>query len=372
MSREAETRPGTASRLVRAGALGIVALCAVLAVANLIEVQIITTAHSTPLTWGQLLALTGPRWALMSGLLILVFGLARRFPIWPPTPRAALVHLAGFAGVAFTHALVSTMLNRALQPATTIFPFWFNVWGMLLHMLLLLVLLYAGALAVSTLVDAALERHARELHASQLQAELSAARLEALRAQLRPHFLYNSLHGIAALIADDQRDRALGATEQLAELLHAAFRDDGRTLIPLAEELELVDRYLALQQMRFADRLTVTHDIEAGLDHALVPPLLLQPLVENAVQHGLEATAGNVTVRLSARAEGDRLRLDVENDGAKIATGWEEGHGGGVGIANTRGRLRTIYGERATLRLTPRDAGGMIATVLIPLRQETA
>jgi sensor histidine kinase YesM len=243
---------------------------------------------------------------------------------------------------------------------------------MVIHTLPLLVLVYAATLGAARLVDTTLERHARRLRESQLQAELSAARLSALRAQLHPHFLYNSLNGIAALIADGQRDAALAATEQLAELLHAAFRDDGRTLIPLEEELALVDRYLVLQQLRFADRLTVTRSVAPGLGHVLVPPLLLQPLVENAVQHGLAGATGGVAIRLAARTDGDRLQVEIENDGPRLRPDWDQAPPRGVGIPNTSSRLRTLYGDAAGLRLAPREAGGMLATVWLPLQIATS
>lgn len=360
--------PGDAWRATRTAALGIVALCGVVAAANFIELRIITAAHGPAIASTELFVQMVPRWIVLAGLMVLVLALARRVPIWPLTLRVTAIHAAGFAGVALAQAVMVTSVQRALVHHAAAIPFWFNVWAMVIHTLPLLVLLYAATLGAARLADATLERHARNLREAQLHAELSTARLAALRAQLHPHFLYNSLNGIAALIADDQRDSALAATEQLGELLHAAFRDDGRTMIPFAEELALVDRYLVLQQLRFADRLTVTRSVAPGLDQVLVPPLLLQPLVENAVQHSLAGPTGGVAIRLAARTDGDRLEVEIENDGPRLGPGWDQAAPRGVGIPNTSTRLRTLYGDAAGLRLAPREAGGMLATVWLPLR----
>jgi two-component system LytT family sensor kinase len=322
----------TEGRVTRAAEVGIVALCGVLAVSNVVELRMTSAVHGDLMSWTQVLALTGPRWILLAGLLVVVLGVARRFPIWPINARGLAAHALAFAIFAFAHAVVYSLALRNFEPVNPMFSFARYLEGTTLRTMPILVLLYAAALGAAGLVDAAIDRYSRELHASQLQGELSAARLSALKAQLHPHFLYNALHAISALIGDDQKERALAATEHLADLLHAAFKDDGRDLIPLSEEIQLVDRYLALQQMRFADRLKVSSRIGPEAASALIPPLLLQPLVENAVLHGLESNSGGVTVSVSAYASGGRVSIVIENDGAQVKEDWTAAGGKGIGI----------------------------------------
>src|SRR4029078_5645973 len=148
---------------------------------------------------------------------------------------------------------------------------------------------YAAVLIAAWGMAEAVERQRRTLRASQLEAQLQSARLAALRAQLQPHFLYNTLNGIAALVADVQPARAVAAIEQLSELLHASLRDDGREEITVEEEVMLAERYLALQRMRFGERLQYDWHVGAGVADCLVPVLVPQPIVENAVVHSLDA-----------------------------------------------------------------------------------
>ncbi len=373
MSAQIETVDGGKHRLNegrvrRAAEIGMAALCFALAVANIVELRLTSATHGEVLPWTRVLALTGPRWVLLAGLLIVVLGVARRFPAWPLTLRSLVAHVVTFAMFALANAVVYALVLREFELTNPIFSFAMYLLGITLSTMPVLLLLYAAALGTAGLVDAALDRYSRDLHASQLQGELSAARLAALRAQLHPHFLYNSLNSISALIGDGQKDRALTATEHLADLLHAAFRDDGRDVIPLAEELQLVDRYLALQQMRFADRLKVSTKVGAGAGDALIPPLLLQPIVENAVLHGLENNTGTVTVSIASQVIDDKIVIAIENDGAIVNEDWTADGGKGVGIPNTRSRLSTIYGLKAELLVAARGQGGVTATLTLPLR----
>ena len=368
-TRDVGKRSLNEGRAKRAAGIGITALCLALAIANVVELRLTSAAHGETISWMRVLVLTGPRWVLLAGLLVIVLGLARRFPVWPLSIRSLVAHVLAFAVFAFVHSLVYSLVLREFDMTNPIFSFGMYIVGTSLRTMPVLLLLYAAALGTSSLVDAALDRYSRDLHASQLQAELSAARLAALRAQLHPHFLYNALNSISALIGDNQNERALTATEHLGDLLHAAFRDDGRDVIPLSEEMQLIDRYLALQQMRFADRLKVSTQIESEAAGALIPPLLLQPLVENAVLHGLENNAGNVTVSIAGRLIDDKVSIVIENDGARVKQDWTADGGKGVGIPNTRGRLNTIYGSDAELRVESREQGGVVATLLIPVRR---
>jgi len=205
---------------------------------------------------------------------------------------------------------------------------------------------------------------------AQLEAQLTAARLSALRMQLNPHFLFNTLNAVSALV---ERDPAGVRTmiARLSSLLRRVLDDDGATEVALRDELAFLHDYLDVQRVRFQGRLAVEEDIPAALLDARVPPLLLQPLVENAVDHGVRRLEDGVgVIRLTARAEDGRLVLTVEDNGPGL--GAETDRPGkpssGVGIANTRGRLATLYGSEGPLEICEPISGGVVAEATLPLR----
>ena len=193
----------------------------------------------------------------------------------------------------------------------------------------------------------------RDLRASQMKTRVAHARLETLKMQLHPHFLFNTLNSILPLLFRD-RDAAARTVVRLGDLLRLSLQNEASDLIPLSEEIAVLQVYLEIQQTRFPDRLTVRLDVEPGLEGALVPNLILQPLVENAVKHGIAAKPGAGRVEILARREGaDRVLLRVRDDGAGpvdgVGVGVGGGHGGrrdgreGVGLRNTRDRLELLY-----------------------------
>jgi signal transduction histidine kinase len=237
----------------------------------------------------------------------------------------------------------------------------------------------------------------RERRALFLESNLAHARLSALRAQLQPHFLFNSLNAIAALL---RRDPRLAETTllSLSELLRLALSQSERQEVPLAEELELVQRYLDIQQTRFGDKLRVEREIEDATLACQVPTLLLQPLVENALRHGIEPADNASLVRLTAHQRYGRLELTVEDDGvglpdktvgppshqtsspqtsagstplmpeATLPAQPPAGAGTGIGLANLRTRLEMLYGDGQALELLPRAGGGLIVRIVLPWR----
>ncbi len=202
-----------------------------------------------------------------------------------------------------------------------------------------------------------------------LEAELTRARLEALRLEIQPHFLFNSLHSVAALIRRGQGDRALTALVGLSDLLRATLDRSVQPTVALAEELALLERYVELQKLRFGDRLAVHVDpAEESLAHA-VPVFLLQPLVENAVRHGVGRTTRRVTVRIEARTDGERLVLRILDDGPGLAPEFSEERPTGVGLANVRGRLQRLYGDGASCRIRGRRTGGVEVRIALPAQR---
>ena len=225
-----------------------------------------------------------------------------------------------------------------------------------------------GVIGVAHAIEFYQRAQRRERLAGTLRVQLSEARLHALREQLQPHFLFNALNGVVALMHQDVHaaDRML---VNLAALLRASLEHAGAHEIRLADELAVLDRYLTLVGTRFRDRLTVVRRIEADLDDALVPPLLLQPLIENAVEHGVARQSGPVTITLSAARVDDQLVLGVADDGLGLRGAAPRR--AGIGLANTRARLDALYGTAYELRL---DAGepnapgqGVHVTIRLPL-----
>lgn len=210
----------------------------------------------------------------------------------------------------------------------------------------------------------------REQQAVMLESHLNQARLRALQAQLQPHFLFNTLNGIATLLRRDPASAEEMLTS-LSDLLRIALGSSERQEIPLSEELDFLSRYLAIQQMRFGDRLQVREEIEPAAMPCLVPALLLQPLVENAIRHGLEPSGNPGQVLIAAAREGGWLSLRIEDNGVGLSDGASNG-GGGVGLANVRERLMALHGVAHEFRMEERPEGGVIVKIRLPARHGAA
>src|SRR5262249_3459464 len=185
---------------------------------------------------------------------------------------------------------------------------------------------------------------AREVRASQLQTELARAEVEALKMQLHPHFLFNTLNAISGLMREDVEAADLMLT-QLGELLRTTLEPEGRPEVPLADEIRWLQIYLTIQQTRFGERLRVDIDVPADCQSALVPTLILQPIVENAIRHGFGAMPGPGCVTITARRDAGRLRIDVTDEGPGAVEPLREGYG----LRNTRARLKALHAEAASL-----------------------
>jgi LytS/YehU family sensor histidine kinase len=222
------------------------------------------------------------------------------------------------------------------------------------------------AIAVSGTSISLYERYRdRQVAAARLEAELAAARLQALRAHLQPHFLFNSLHSIAALARAGDTAAVVRLIASLSELLRHVL-DAGDRHAPLSEELEIVERYLEIQQARFADRLHVTVDLAPNVADARVPLLIVQPLVENAVRHGLAPRVREGSLIVRAVRDDGRTRIVVEDTGVGLPAGWSLQNGTGTGLRNLASRLVAEFGDAAALDVRPREGGGVRATVTLP------
>lgn len=201
---------------------------------------------------------------------------------------------------------------------------------------------------------------------ARLQEQAARAELAALQARINPHFFFNTLNTISSLIEDDP-DRAGDVVQSLADLFRYTFRVADSGPVPLSEELRFVDGYLAVERARFGERLRVAFDVTDEARAVRVPGLILQPLVENAVGHGIAPVASGGTVRISGHVDAGRLRVEVADDGAGLAAAPAKRDGEGHGLSNVRRRLQTLYRGAAEVTIEPGpDGRGTVATLVLP------
>jgi sensor histidine kinase YesM len=204
-----------------------------------------------------------------------------------------------------------------------------------------------------------------DLRASQLETQVMQARLGALKAQLQPHFLFNTLNAIVVLVRQQKGQQAEETLARFSDLLRAVLADMEAQEVTLARELEYLKLYLSIEQLRFSDRLRVDFDVDPELLDAAVPHMSLQPIVENAIRHGVGHRATPGVIEIRATRSGDSLNVSVRDDGPGFRSGAKE-HGMGLGLANTRARLRQLYGADAELRTESGPQGGALVTLRLP------
>jgi two-component system LytT family sensor kinase len=246
-------------------------------------------------------------------------------------------------------------------------PFWADYRGLFPHLVAAAVVVFACTVIAWHAVTNYREAKERRLESAELGAMLQQAQLQALRSQLNPHFLFNTLHSIAELIHENPR-HAEQIVLQLGELLRKALHTQA-LMVPLSEELDFIRSYLAIEQTRLGDRLELVWRIDPAALDAPVPSLILQPLVENAIQHGIAILPRGGRLEISALPVGDELRLEVRDNGPGLgAAGAKPGNG--IGIENTRARLERLYGTRASFRLT--SDRGLVVSLSLPRSDQVA
>src|SRR5512147_3133106 len=318
-----------------------------------------------PSTWWQALRAELPDWYLWGLLALVVRALARRFRIdrenWE---RAVPIHFGASLTLGFLHLVLATAVQAVLRGAEP-YPFLPKLVDNFAASYHWNLLIYWAILALEYARDAQEHR----VRAAELETGVAEARLQALAMQLRPHFLFNTLNAIAEPIHEDP-DAAERMVGRLADLLRRTLETDGSAEVPLATELELVDRYLDIQAVRFQDRLRVRWEVAGDVRAAWVPAMILLPLVENAVRHGVSARPGPGEVGIRARREADTLRLEVWDDGPGLDPSAQRAPRRGIGLANTQARLAQLYGATHRFELVDGAPTGLVVRVSLPFRAE--
>ena len=305
-----------------------------------------------PPRWRYTLTMAATEWYVWAALTPFIAWLSwriRNLGWW----RLPIIAVAGVF-VAFFKVTFTRVLRGAIDGEDNYFQ---------ITNLVIQYLIYCAIVLALRVWQHYLDAQQRELRTSQLEALLAQTRLQMLSMQLQPHFLFNTLNTIAELVHQQPAaaERMIGGLSHLLrETLHAGLVDR----VPLSQELALLDRYIEIQRARFGDRLTVTVTVPDEANHALVPTLLLQPLVENAIRHGIGARAGAGHIEITAAKNGGQLQIAIADDGPGLPSGSLPG---GIGLDNCRSRLQTLYGENAfALSIANRPTGGAIVTVSLP------
>jgi len=331
--------------------------------------------------WGAIFAFEGTRhcidaylngrppsvpWLTVSGASLALWGMLTPFMLWMGrrTPldrdhraRGVAIHVAALLVIVLVDSVLQTWLWSDRASSAT-----FR--SIFLASILIDGFSYTTMVAIGHLQRSNALYRERVRAQAALDQELTTARLRALEMQLQPHFLFNTLHAVGALVRGARPDDAIRCLATLGGLLRATLADGDQHEIALGDEIALAHRYLELQKIRFADRLQVDVEIAPAVERARVPRLILQPLLENAVRHGVEHSRTAVAVEVHACARGDRLELIVRDHGG-VREASSPGHG--IGLANTRARLAALYGAAHCLELTPTAGGGLAIRIEIPL-----
>jgi two-component system LytT family sensor kinase len=313
------------------------------------------------LSWTSALTLALGQWYLWALLTPAIVWLARTFPIERRRlGRSFAVHVSAGLVCAVSVLVAQAALARVVtgieRGPFTLLQAHVNV------------LTYWAVVGVTHAVQYYVAAHDRALRAAQLESQVTAAQLHALRLQLQPHFLFNTLNAIGALMRENVESADLMLT-RLSDLLRATLATSDVAELPLHRELALLAPYLDIQRARIGSRLTLTLEIEPQATDVLVPTLMLQPLVENAIKHGIADRSGPGTIAIAAKLVGAVLEITVCDDGPGPATKWTAG---GHGLDNVRRRLAALHGDAASFSLDRLESGGAIARVRLPSRRASS
>lgn len=326
----------------------------------------ITSRNPSDIAIGPLLALNFTYWFIPALLAPVIFKLVHRFPIDGQRAKAFGVHAVSALGFAAVHAAGMVAMRTALYGPSTMGPAW--AWQrMYLTNLDFLLMTYSTFVGLNYALGYHREVQARGIREAQLQARLAEARLKTLEAELHPHFLFNTLHAISALVQTnpDAADRMIS---RLSDLLRLTFDRSGAARVSLQEELEFLQKYLEIEQTRFQDRLTVRYAIDPDTLDVEVPRMILQPLAENAIKHGVSPKSGQGVIEVVSRLENGRIWLEVRDNGVGLSGSARSQFDRGVGLPNTRDRLECLYGDAHSLEFSEGKAG-LTVRIALPVQR---
>jgi two-component system, LytTR family, sensor kinase len=280
------------------------------------------------------------------------------------------IHLIACLTICVAWAGWMTVLERLLNPwadASAPSPF-VHVWlDKFYNELLASFLLYVAILAVGQMLESRERLAFQQTETARLNEQLSSARLEALRRQVEPHFLFNTLHGIAALVREERNDEAVSMIAGLSDFLRGVLEDSPRQQAPLGDEMQFLQKYLEIEKMRLGDRLRLNIHVPRELLVARVPSLILQPVVENSIKHGISKRAEGGEIRVTAHRNNGMLMLSIYNDGPALPNGWENSPPG-IGISNVRARLHSLYGKDFEFRMQNQPPSGVQVSFSVPFQ----
>ncbi len=322
--------------------------------------------------WGRLflcLLIGWLPWALATPT---IFRLGRRYPPMQWKPISTWIrHLATCISVGFIFSVWTATLEKLLNPWAKIpgpEPFPQLLSQSFYNGLLSTFVLYATILLVGYMLDSRERLALEQTEIARLNEQLSKAQLSALRRQIEPHFLFNTLNSLAGLVREKRNDAAVTMIVELSDFMRRVLEDSNRQQVPLGEELEFARKYLDIQKVRFVERLQCTVDVPSELLLAQVPALILQPMVENAIKHGIAKRAQGGAVRILASHTNGMLTLSVYNDGPSLPANGEKIHSG-IGMSNIRTRLQSLYGDDFELKMNNQGPGGVEVSVSVPFKE---
>lgn len=283
--------------------------------------------------------------------------------------KGLLAHAGLLLMIGLASSLWESLLERWFQPWAPDFlpgPFlatWVQkTYGNLFAALVIYALVYLVCVGI----DSRQKLLQQRAETARLNAELAKAQLHALRCQIEPHFIFNALNCISGMVRENKNQDAVNMVAALGDVLRRLTKES-EAKVPLKREMEFLEKYFEIQKLRFAERLNVVVTVPEELNAAEVPSLVLQPLVENAVKHGISQCARGGTVEVAAARESGELNLSVYNDGPPLPESWESG--GGVGLSNLKSRLHLIFGAEAKLKVASDGISGVRVSVTLPYRE---
>lgn len=329
---------------------------------------IMTRVQGTPHAWFGLFWVSVLFWLPWALATVPVIWLGRRFKPVPLAPVLTwVVHLAACLTINLTFAIWTAWLARFValyRSGPSLEPFSKLLLERFLNATVSSLVFYTGILVASHILDSKARLAEQQTHTARLNEQLSMARLDALRKQIEPHFLFNTLNAVSGLVRAGRDEDAISMLAGLSDFLRHTLERSTRQQVPLAEELEFAQKYLSIEKIRFGDRMQLDLDVPLDLYQAQVPSLILQPIVENAVKHGIAKHAQGGTIRIAASLDQGKIALTVSNDGPPLLP--IEGSSSGIGNLNVRTRLKNLYGDAFEFTMRNGTAGGVEVAISLP------